>query len=193
MGNHMRTLLTITLAVLALAGCDREKVRDAKTAAEEAAKAAAAKLSQEYEESKVVAHAQGFISAVEARDLEGLKRLCADVGGGDYEAILTCYYDAFVIEDEQGVDAARKYLAEEMAREDRTDAEAQAVGVLNGYFTAKGSLRTREVAGLILIVALEAKYPHAGGKIGLLLGEHLGLMPPPAPTTQPAASQNSSP
>ena len=56
------------------------------------------------------------------------------------------------------------------------------------YFDVKGSRRTKEVAGIILIIALKTKYPHGGGAIGKLIAEKLGLMPPPQSTTQPTTN-----
>jgi hypothetical protein len=171
-------MLIFWLAGLALLGCDKEK-------AQKALKDATSKLSKEYEESKVLAHAQRFIGAVESRDMATLKRLCSDRDCADYEAIMTCYYNAFAIENEQGVDAARGYLADEMAKGGKTPAKDKAVAALNEYFKAKGTLRTKEVAGLVLIIALEAKYPHKGGVIGRVIAEKLGLMDLPRSPTRP--------
>lgn len=185
----IRATLVCWVAALVLAGCDK----DDADKAQRAMKAAASKLSQEYEESKVVAHAQQVLGAVESRDLVALKRLCLDAGGGDYQAIMGCYYNAFAIEDRQGVEAARKHLAEEMAKKDTPPAKAKALAALQGYFQRKDSMRTRELAGQILILALEAKYRRPGGMVGRVLVEKLGLVAPPGTMTQPATTPSASP
>ena len=63
-----------------------------------------------------------------------------------------------------------------MARKDLSPAQGRSIKALNEYFEAKGSLRTREVAGIILIVALEVKYPHRGGLVGEIIAKRLGLL-----------------
>lgn len=180
----MRELLVLSLAVLALVGCDKGEVAKARKTAKEAA----AKLSQEYEESKVLAQARELLAAVDSCDLDGLKQLCVDQVDGDYKVIMSCYYNAFVIENDQGVEPARKYLADEMKAEGVSPVKAKALGALNTYFTEKGSLRTREVAGLVLIIALEAKFPHRGAALGGIVAEKLGLLSLPRSATQPASS-----
>ena len=177
--NGILVVSLVGLALAGLGGCNKEK-------AQQAARQAASRASQEFEESKLLARAAELLRAVDARDLKGLKRLCGDPDCADYEAIMTCYYNAFVIENDQGVEAARGFLAGEMAKAGAAPVRDKAVKLLNGYFQAKGSLCTREVAGLILIAALEAKYPHRGGRVGKLLAEKLGLTAPTRPATQPA-------
>jgi len=178
-------ICTLSFALfLASPGCSKEE-------AKKAAKEAASRVAKEYEEAKVVEFAGQFVRAVESRDLASLKRLCADDANADYGAILGCYYNAFAIEDGQGADAARAYLAGEMAKTGSSPAREKAVSALNEYFRAKGSLRTREVAGLVLVLALEAKYPGKGGKIGQLIAEKLGLVNPSKSATQPATSPES--
>lgn len=185
----MRTLLILSLAAFGLVGCDKDKVERTKKTAKEAA----AKLSQEYEESKVLAQARQLLAAVESRDLASLKQLCVDQADGDYKDIMSCYYNAFVIENDQGVDPARKYLADEMKRDGNSPAKVKALEILNEYFSEKGSLRTREVAGLVLIIAVDAKFPHGGGLLGGLIAEKLGLINLPRSATQPASQSSSKP
>lgn len=181
-----RTWLLTSALILALAGCDTESVDDAKSAVD----STVAALSREYQESAVATHAERLGAAVEARDLDALRRVCCDEGEGDYRAIMTCYYDAFVIESRDGTEAARAYLREERSREGNSPARAKAVGALGAYFEAKGSLRTREVAGLVLLIALEARYPGHGAKIGNVVTARLGLVDVHAlgdgPATAPA-------
>lgn len=184
----MRILLIVLLTAISLIGCDKDKVRKAQTVAQ----GATSRLSQEYDDLKVLSHAQQFVSAVESRDAGSLRRLC-DQGDGDYKAILNCYYSAFVIENDQGVDATRKYLVAEMAKDNNSPAKSKAVGALNEYFVAKGSLRTKEVAAAVLIIALECKYPHQGGKLGKVIADKLGLMDLPKSTTQPTSQSCSRP
>ena len=184
--HHTKRAVVLSLALLAILGCEKDEAR-------KAVEKAASKVSQEYEESKVLAHAAQFIRAAESRDLENLERLCADSESADYQAIMSCYYNAFAIEDGQGVDAARRYLAEEMARDDDSPAKRKGVEVLNEYFEAKGSLCTREAAGLILTFALEVKYPHGGAVLGSLIAEKLGLIALPRSTSPPATSPSPAP
>jgi len=178
----MRTLMFCLPVLLAAGGCGKDK-------AEQAVRDGLAKLAAEYRESNVAAHAERLVKAAEARDLPALKRLCDDQASADYSAIMGCYYNAFVIEDGQGVEAARAYLAAEAAKGDNTPARARAIGALRGYFAAKGSLRTKEVAALILVVGLEAKYGHRGGMIGKLIADRVGLTgPPKSGATMPASA-----
>lgn len=179
----VRSSVVFALAVLVAVGCDKEKTRKAQ----ESIQAATSRLSQEYEQAQVAAQARQIFSAVESRDLGALKKLCLDQGNGEDGQIMSCYYNAFAIENNEGVDAARAFLVEEMAREDIGPARGKAVKALSKYFEAKGSLRTREVAGIILVIALESKYPHAGGMVGTVIAEQLGLLDRSA-ATQPTTA-----
>ncbi|KKM14302.1 hypothetical protein LCGC14_1707500 [marine sediment metagenome] len=185
----MKRVWICLLALLAVLGCGDARVRKAK----DAVKDGISKLSKEYEESKVLAHADRFIDAVKARDMDSLKRLCTQRGNADYKTVMGCYYNAFAIENDQGVDAARKYLADEMAKEDNSPAKSKCLKALNGYFQAKGSLRTKEVAALILIFGLEVQYPRRGGKIGGLIAEKLGLIDLSTSQPQPTSGSSSGP
>jgi hypothetical protein len=51
---------------------------------------------------------------------------------------------------------------------DEGDAERAAITGLRKYFEAKGTLTTKDAAVLILVVALEAKFPHGRGTIFLV-------------------------
>jgi len=91
------------------------------------------------------------------------------------------------------VDAARKYVADELAKADDSSVRAKALKALNGYMDLKGSLSTKEVAALILILGLEQQYPHRGAVIGGIIADQLGLMPLEAPASQPAPVGGDSP
>lgn len=181
----MKTLLVLTLGALTLVGCEKEKEK-AKAAAQDALGGATSRLALEYDELKILDQARKLGAAVELRDMDSLKRLCFNQGDGDYGDILNCYYNAFAIENSQGVAAARQYLADEIARTDNSAARGGAAKALNEYFVAKCSLRTKELAGIILVLALEAKYGHHGAKVGQLIAEKSGLLDAPKATTQPA-------
>ncbi len=190
----MKALLICSLffLVILIGGCDKakEKAKAKITeAASQAVAAGAARLAQEYEEAKVVEYARQFVAAVDAKDLDKLKGFCTDPANADYNGIMGCYYNAFAIENSQGVGPARKYLADETAKPDNPPARAKALAALNAYFDAKGSAHTKECAALILIIGLEAKYPHYGGKIGKLIGEKLGLTNLPKPATESAPAR----
>ena len=182
-----RHIYLVALPAL-LVGCDDERVGKVQDAVKDRVSA----LSAKYEESKVLLHVDQFTEAVEKRDMQRLKRLCSECGNPEYKAIMACYYNAFVVEDGQGVEAARKYLADETAREDNPPAKDKALKALSRYFEAKGSLRTKEVAALILILGLESQYPHRGAVIGGLVAEKLGLIDPSSKPSQPTGSVPSS-
>ncbi len=185
----MGKMLVISVAALTLVGCYKDKVEKARKTAEEAA----SQISREYEESMVLADARELMAAVELRDLGDLKRLCVDQVAGEYKVIMSCYYNAFVIENDQGVEPARKYLADEMKAEGISPSKAKALGVLNVYFAEKGTLCTKEVAALVLIIGLEAKFPHRGGVFGGIIAEALGLTTLPRSATQPTTRASSQP
>jgi len=84
--------------------------------AKQTVRAAGSHVAQEVQEAEVLAHARKFLRAAEERDLESLKRLTTTADAGDYGAILDCYYDAFAIENDQGPEAARRYLADEKTK-----------------------------------------------------------------------------
>ena len=100
----------------------------------------------------------------EERNKERLEELCKEQGNKEYTEVMDCYYNVFVIENDQGAAAARKYLADQSAVSANGPGKATALKILTEYFDAKGTLLTREVAGLILIAGLEAQYPHVGGR-----------------------------
>ena len=168
-----RSRLCVLLALVGLfhglGGCDKDRVQDA-------VEERIAKLSSKYDESKVHEHVEQFIEAVEERNKERLEELCKEQGNKEYTEVMDCYYTAFVIENDQGAAAARKYLAEQSADEDNGPGKATALKILTEYFDAKGTLLTREVAGLILIAGLKAQYPHVGGPIGKAVATKLKLI-----------------
>lgn len=165
------------LVVLGSGACDRkDELAEAAKEVREAAKAATSQAAQQLDEAQVLVFSKQFVDAVQARDMESLKRLCTVEGSGEYREIMTCYYNAFAIENSQGADAARRFLAEEIAKPDNSPARAKALKALGEYFEAKGSLGTKEVAGLVLVVALEAKFPHRGGVLGAIIADKLGLL-----------------
>ena len=171
--------------------------------ARQAVQSAGSRLTAEYEESHVLAHAQGFFRAVDDRDLESLRRLCAvgDETAGEYGAILGDYYHAFAIENGEGPDAARARLAEGLATPGLSPARAKALKGLDAYLEAKGSLRTREAAGLILVLAFECKYPGYGGRIASVMAKRVGLvdlgpsadLPSLSPATAPGTAPGNEP
>ncbi len=143
-------------------GCNRG---DARKAVEEVKPKAA----QSREEAAVLAHAKELVGAAEARDLSALKPLCGN--------------------ESEGIDATRAYLAEEAARSDEKPTRAKAAGILGEYFERKGARRAREVAGLILIVALEIRCSRRSGRIGAKIAEELGRPKLSDLTTQSAMIQ----
>lgn len=177
------SLLLLSLLCVLGAGCDSDPVDKAAQAAKDAAKEA----TQAIDEARVAQFASDLVAAVELRDLTNLGRLCTQSGTGDYQEVMTCYYSAFAIENEQGVEAARLYLANESAAEANTPSRQAGLELLTKYFDAKGTLCTKELAGLVLILALEYKYPHGGGKVGTLVARKLGLLAE-APTGDGQAS-----
>ncbi len=182
-------LALLILSIFPLLGCDGEaaerKAREAAEKARQAATQASAKLSEQYEQAGAVAHARQFASAVEQRRLDDLQRLCQETGNAEYRAVMGGYYEVFAIEHKQGVAPARQHLADELARDDLPPLRRKSLEAMNGYFDAKGSLMTRELAGMILIMGLEHQYPHVGGRVGKLIAEKAGLLDDPTAATQP--------
>ncbi|MCY2928407.1 MAG: hypothetical protein NTV86_02725 [Planctomycetota bacterium] len=195
------TRLVLVLMLLLLApGCKRESPGDRAAASQsrpaakglteqlaETVREGAAGVSRQVADAQVLAEAERFLAAVSGRDLGQLKQFCTVDGEGEYGAILASYYQAFVLEDSRGPAAARDHLAAELARKDNSPLKDQALRGLNEYFAAKGSVTTREAAGIILVVALEAKYSHVGGRVGKSLAQQLGLLPPKTAATAPAS------
>jgi hypothetical protein len=181
----MRTMTLLMIAAVCIAGCDkqsRDKTRQAAKKLQESAgelrdatTQAAAEVKDRLDETQIAAQAKDLVKAVEARDLESLKRICLNQDAGEYREVMGCYYNAFVVEEKQGPDAAKKYLADASTKADCPPIRAKAIGALSEYFNAKGSLRTKEVAAMILIFALETKYPHRGGVVGAIIAHALGL------------------
>jgi hypothetical protein len=163
-------------------------------ARDEARKQLIKRIGDDPEALQIVTVTEQFVRAVSGRDLIELKKLCTDSDSAEYTAVMGCYYEAFRQEDTEGPDAARAYLAAEQARDDCPPHRREALKVLDDYMGAKGSLRTRELAGLILIIGLECKYPHRGGMAGKMAADALGLAPAGgwdnAPATATTAPEN---
>ena len=214
--SRSRCWLLLLLIGPCVPGCDRDDADSSRNASVPATQAAAtapvawdkarhglqsarSRLSAEYENAQVVAQARDFLRAVEGRDMEALKKICTAGGetAGDYAAILNDYYHAFAVENDQGPAAARARLAEDIAKPGLTPARLTALRGLDKYMEAKGSVRTREAAAWILIIALECKYPGYGGRAGELAAEQLGVIDPSTetdtPTTEPDAAPGVTP
>lgn len=178
-------ILGIVLLALALVGCDKDRAAQKVKEASQAAKEAATRAARELEDATIVRQATELAKAVDTRDLAALKRVVDDLQCAEYGDIMGCYYNAFALEEKEGPDAARKYLQDELKKADASSLRGKALATLNDGFAAKGSLRTKEVAGLVFIVAMEVKYPHRGGSLAVLILGPLGMVPPNQ-ATQPS-------
>jgi hypothetical protein len=171
------------LMMLGSIGCDRKEANDfaqVTKKAHEAVSNAATQTSEQFDKAQALAFSRQFIDAVQARDMESLKKLCTIEGSGEYREIMTCYYDAFAIENSQGANATRRYLADEIAKPDNSPARFKALKALSSYFEAKGSLGTKDVAALVVIFSLESRFPHRGGVLGQAIAVELHLIDPPS-------------
>ena len=77
--------------------------------------------------------------------------------------VLVKYYKAFSLEIKEGPPSVIEYLNTEINNLADGDSERKALMGLRRYFEAKGTLTTRDAAVLILLVALETKFPHGRG------------------------------
>jgi hypothetical protein len=109
----------------------------------------------------------GVISAVDQKDLQKLKDACDVVDVQLGTRVLVKYYTAFSLEIKDGPPSVISYLQNEISSLADGDAEKKALTGLLKYFEAKGTLTTRDAAVLMLLVALETKFPHGRGTIFL--------------------------
>ena len=104
LGEIMKRLLICVVSLLCLIGCE-EKREKAKKAVDDGLK----KLSQELDKTKDLARVDEVVKAVQDRNMPALKRLCESDDSAGYREVMTCYYEAFAIENDQGTDAARTH------------------------------------------------------------------------------------
>lgn len=112
---------------------------------------------------QIKAEIDRLIGAAEQKDLERLKSACDAVDLRLGTRVLVKYYKAFSLEIEEGPASVIGYLNAEIDGLADADVERTALTGLRQYFEAKGTLTTKDAAVIILLVALEAKFPHGRG------------------------------
>lgn len=108
-----------------------------------------------------------LIAAVDERDFEQLKDACQAIDLHLGTRVLTKYHRAFALEIEEGPQSVIEYLTAEIEGCADSDAERSALVGLRRYFEAKGTTTTRDALVVVLLVALETKFPHGRGTIVL--------------------------
>lgn len=114
---------------------------------------------------QIKAEIDRLLGAVDQKDLQRLKNACDAVDVQLGTRVLAKYYKAFSLEVEEGPQSVIAYLNAEIDNLPDGDAERTALVGLRKYFEAKGTLTTRDAAVLILLVALEIKFPHGRGTV----------------------------
>ena len=113
----------------------------------------------------VRAKVEDLIPAIEQRDLDRLKTVCAELDVMLDTDVLGTYYRTFAIEVQSGAAAAKRYLAEELSDSARNDWQKRALSALKAYFDAKGMISTKDAALLVVAILLEVKFGHGRGAI----------------------------
>jgi hypothetical protein len=171
----------LVFAAAIFAGCEKQReqaesaVRSATQAASQAASQAAAAAQRRPDQEQMALLFGQLWKAIQERQMEKLRQLSADPNCRDYTEIMSCYCDVLAIEEQQGNDAARARIAEELARGDSPPARRKAVMLLDRYFQQKGDLRSKQVVAMVLIMAMKAKYGSVGEVAAGLAIQEMGI------------------
>ena len=190
-----RGILFAGLSLLALTSCgddsDKEQNRLERVKAKAAQYGEQAKAKVDVSAAAIKDKIQTLIPAIEQKDLEKLKAVCADLDALLSTKVLGIYYQTFAIEAESGPTDARRFLTEKLEDPALDEHTKRPLRGLNAFFTAKGTVSTKDAALTILAIALEIKFPHGGAVLVTPFMDNPGCaQEEDAPTsqTQPATT-----
>jgi hypothetical protein len=191
-----RRVVFAGLGLLVLASCgddsDKEKSRLERVKAKASQYGQQAQAKVQVSTAAIKDKIGALIPAIEQKDLEKLKAVCADLDALLDSNVLGIYYQTFAIEAESGPTDARRLLAEKLEDPTLSDAAKRPLRALNVFFTAKGTISTKDAALTVLAIALEINIPHGGAILVTPFMDDPGFAreadAPASPTPPPATN-----
>lgn len=163
----MKNTLAIAcyLLVLACLSCRAEPDKILDEAKQRAGEVREKALVAAQDSQKIRSEIERLLAAADRKDLARLKEACEAIDLSLGTRVLAQYYGAFAMEVNEGPAAVIDHLHGEIEKRPEGDRERSALVGLRKYFEAKGTTTTKDALILVLLVALEAKFPHGRGTI----------------------------